>query len=66
VKENNTKVVVSFINGITENNGQPSISGGDVRALRILQEISKKGNHRVIVFTSTIGVKLINNYARKN
>ncbi len=66
MKENNTKVVVSFINGITENNGQPSISGGDVRALRILQEISKKGNHRVIVFTSTIGVKLINNYARKN
>ncbi len=61
----NNKKIICFLNGVTENKGKPSISGGDVRALKILQEFSEKGMD-IVVFTSSIGVELVDQYRRDN
>lgn len=57
----NTKKIICFLNGVTENNGQPSISGGDVRAIKVLSELSKP-KIKVVIFSSTPGVELIKKY----
>ena len=59
------KRIVCFLNGVTLNNGKPSISGGDVRALKILQELVKR-KIQVTIFSSTPGVELIKNFQEKN
>lgn len=62
---NREKTIICMLNGVTENDGKPSISGGDVRALKIMQEFSRQ-KWQVVVFSSTIGTKLVDGFKSKN